>query len=680
MTQEVREEEEDAPRSVTAHDVHRKHEKTIPRVVTSVSSACSEDASNDKIDAGSIIFRKSGSTPKGRKRYFAYAILFWIAEFVIVWYLKKCGVLKKEFRFDTAVKDTVLPQLEMMRTRLNESIPLSYLTQEKKRPGYQLASKGAVAKYPVVIVPGFVTSGLEVWAGKDCAKKHFRQRLWAALGGARSFLTDRECWAEHMRLNLTTGSDVDGIRLRAAEGFNAADYFMANYWVFGKIIENLADLGYSTSNMVMMPYDWRLEYSLLEARDGYFTQLANSIERLHHVQGRKVVLVTHSMGALVCHYFFAWVTSNTAKGGGGRGRRWVDKHVHSYVNLAGSHLGVPKAASALLSGEMSDTAFIGTMENMVEQFFGRKSRRDLWLSWGSVWSMLPKGQRLWETGVDFCNVRSIDDLHCPPVGPSAIIATTDSLKTRTEGVKSFGNHTKLFKEALSTFLEQPSHSIHDTIQFIMNYGTGQNSGLYNAEHISYFGEEKPSARTWHDPTRTPLPFAPNLKIYCIYGVGVDTERAYFYKRNKDDGVEGDVGGLLDPPLILDTSFSNETLKTEYGVRYSDGDGSVPLLSLGYICTEAWRNKKVGLNPSSTVVYTREYEHRSEFHVDDMMRGGPRSAEHVDVLGHEDVLFDLLRIVSDFEVSDIERDIIISNIKEIAANISHTAPIRHPKRW
>lgn len=41
---------------------------------------------------------------------------------------------------------------------------------------------------------------------------------------------------------------------------------MANYWVFGKLLENLADLGYTPSNMAMMPYDWRIAYPHLEAR------------------------------------------------------------------------------------------------------------------------------------------------------------------------------------------------------------------------------------------------------------------------------------------------------------------------------------------------------------------------------------------------------------------------------
>ena len=41
-------------------------------------------------------------------------------------------------------------------------------TEEKSRVGYQLAEQNATAKYPVVIIPGFTTSGLELWQGKPC--------------------------------------------------------------------------------------------------------------------------------------------------------------------------------------------------------------------------------------------------------------------------------------------------------------------------------------------------------------------------------------------------------------------------------------------------------------------------------------------------------------------------------
>ena len=138
-------------------------------------------------------------------------------------------------------------------------------TEEKSRVGYQLAEQNATAKHPVVIIPGFVTSGLELWKGKPCKlvgfiihcvfdhhgvqiltltlglKKHFRQRIWGSASMAAAFFADRQCWREHLALHLKTGMDPENIRVRSAQGFEAADNFIATYWVWSRIIENLAD-------------------------------------------------------------------------------------------------------------------------------------------------------------------------------------------------------------------------------------------------------------------------------------------------------------------------------------------------------------------------------------------------------------------------------------------------------
>lgn len=47
-------------------------------------------------------------------------------------------------------------------------------------------------------------------------------------------------------------------------------------------------------------------------------------------------------------------------------------------------------------------------------------------------------------------------------------------------------------------------------------------------------------------------------------------------------------------------------KLELGVRTSDGDGTVPLLSLGTMCRKHWRENS--LNPAELPVVTREYKH------------------------------------------------------------------------
>lgn len=45
-------------------------------------------------------------------------------------------------------------------------------------PGVKLNREGVAALHPVVLVPGIVTGGLELWEGRPCAEGLFRKPLW----------------------------------------------------------------------------------------------------------------------------------------------------------------------------------------------------------------------------------------------------------------------------------------------------------------------------------------------------------------------------------------------------------------------------------------------------------------------------------------------------------------------
>lgn len=68
----------------------------------------------------------------------------------------------------------------------------------------------------------------------------------------QSFIRNSSCWFEHMRLDFQTGMDPEGgaIKLRAAEGLEAVDFFFPGYHVWAKLIESLADLGYDANTLV----------------------------------------------------------------------------------------------------------------------------------------------------------------------------------------------------------------------------------------------------------------------------------------------------------------------------------------------------------------------------------------------------------------------------------------------
>lgn len=110
-------------------------------------------------------------------------------------------------------------------------------------------------------------------------------------------------------------------------------------------------------------------------------------------------------------------------------------------------------------------------------------------------------------------------------------------------------------------------------------------------------------RKWANPLEVRLPNAPSMNIYCIYGVGKETERAYFYQQGgfeHDETISGLNATCQDPectdqtprtPLDLPLSRrvwidGSVTLpddhepKVRSGVVFNDGDGTVSLLSLG----------------------------------------------------------------------------------------------------
>lgn len=45
---------------------------------------------------------------------------------------------------------------------------------------------------------------------------------------------------------------------------------------------------------------------------------------------------------------------------------------------------------------------------------------------------------------------------------------------------------------------------------------------------------------------------------------------------------------------------------DHGIRFADGDATVPLISLGALCRKHWRHKK--LNPGGMRVVSREFPH------------------------------------------------------------------------
>ncbi|CAI7443330.1 CPS_collapsed_G0049190.mRNA.1.CDS.1 [Saccharomyces cerevisiae] len=54
------------------------------------------------------------------------------------------------------------------------------------------------------------------------------------------------------------------VQHRASE---STDYFIAGYWIWNKVFQNLGVIGYEPNKMTSAAYDWRLAYLDLERRD-----------------------------------------------------------------------------------------------------------------------------------------------------------------------------------------------------------------------------------------------------------------------------------------------------------------------------------------------------------------------------------------------------------------------------
>lgn len=486
--------------------------------------------------------------------------------------------------------------------------------------GRQAQKKGMQAKNNVIIVPGTTTSGIESWGlegVEGCpTDSYFRKRLWGSFFMVKTLLLDKECWMKHILLDPETGLDPPGVKLRASQGFDAADYFITGYWLWSKILQNLAVIGYTPENMMMASYDWRLSYLDLEIRDGYFTQLKRSIETMKDINGEKTVLMGHSMGAQIVFYFLKWVEASGEHFGNG-GKHWVNDNVAAFVDISGCLLGTPKATVALLSGEMKDTIQVrGLAMQALEKFVSRSERAHMVRSWGGIASMLPKGGDLiWG------NLSGAPDDYL-----------LDAQEDTNSSYGTLGNFLR-FAHPTGEYSEK-NLTIAESIDFLYEQAPDWFS-RNSAEHYStgYAKSEKELKANeklpnhWVNPLDVPLPNAPDLNIYCFYGVGKPTERAYYYKEEKNKTAVG-----LNVSVDMDREVS---------VLFGQGDGTVSLVT--HTMCHKWQQPGHNMyNPGNANVTIVEILHQpGRFDI----RGGAKTADHVDILGSAEMNELLLKVAS-----------------------------------
>jgi len=575
--------------------------------------------------------------------------------------------------------------------RVQQLIP--QILYEPIRPGVNLTSGGhpklpgvnVTRHFPVVLVPGIVSSKLEVWKGRECAANDFRCQYWGSTKMLEAILLRKKCWLEHIALNQTTGLDPDGIKIRAAEGMSAADFFIGDYWVWERVIRNLADIGYDPDTMTLEPYDWRLSNLNLEKRDGFFTKMKMNIEFLVRRNEKKVIIVGHSMGGIVVLNFLSWVES---KHGGNGGPNWAAEHIEGFINIAGAILGVPKTVSSLTSGEMRDTAELNAViEYIKENLISSTDLQRIFRSFSALSSMIPKGtdkiwgNSNWAPGDDpsnkyftHGNILDIVDykpelMQRPNSELNEHVHIDDdnfdqfSCTELPEGVEPMQDELSATSSEIIGKSINGSMTIDNWLAFMRSVAPNYMKKV--EEHDSWglareITEDHDHPRYWNNPLESRLPNAPDMKIYSLYGVGKGTERSYIYRLAQE--------GCSNTPLRIARNISYSSTLVTHGIRLSEGDGTVPLISLGFMGVKGWKDPVY--NPSGMKSITKEYAHQPEIlsagMFTDRFRGGVATADHVDIMGNHEMLTDLLLIVSGH--GDLVEDRIISDIQSIANSI------------
>ena len=490
------------------------------------------------------------------------------------------------------------PVSSRIRAAVSEMFDSSLFRSQADVPFYidVISDSKSTIKRPTVFIPGYITSGLEVWESLPCAKAKFRERIWGTASMVKLLITDAKCWVQHMLLAPVNDgkavhyTDPAGVRIRAATGLGAADYLIGDYWVWSPIIEALGYAGYDETKMSMMSYDWRLSLRDLEHRSKYFSRLKLEIDKLFAINNKEpVLIITHSFGSKVWFFFMQWVSHHFTP-------QWLDTHVAVVYNIAPVLLGLPKAISALLSGDTRDTAQMGALSSLVDALIPPVDRIALTSSWGSIFDMRPiGGSKIWTEPLVYLETNNSLPLALSAESSIDLLMKTDSMAAQALHQKS-SRHGQLRCP--------PTDSI---------------SACYKDE--------------WTDPLNAPLPLITRMQIWAVYGIGIPTEIGYNYTLSSDFS---DNSGYK-----INTTHSDAD-QVINGVRLGDGDGTVPIQSLRLVPKIFWNHSS--LNPGNLTVNVRELEHGETYSVFARSSSvGGSSVDHVDIMGNRHVIRDILHL-------------------------------------
>lgn len=91
-------------------------------------------------------------------------------------------------------------------------------------------------------------------------------------------------------------------------------------------------------------------------------------------------------------------------------------------------------------------------------------------------------------------------------------------------------------------------------------------------------------------------------------------------------------------ITIDTTLTQDNI--DHGVILGEGDGTVNLLSTGYMCNAGWNMHRY--NPSGIKIKVYEMPHEPDRF---SPRGGPNTGDHVDILGRQSLNDMILRVAA-----------------------------------
>ena len=274
---------------------------------------------------------------------------------------------------------------------------------------------GGNKRPPIFLIPGLASTRLVSWSHKTCEHPllsdiRVQDNVWLNMNLVVQMGTiDVSCMRECLKLGVNQ-SDRDhvmngeGCKLRPDEGLDAISslgYGIASSLLVGGtntvyawLIQWLADnLGYDVSNIVGLPYDWRLSPDKMEERDGFLTLTRRRIEAAVQSNGGKPgIMVAHSMGNIVFRYFLEWLRMSLREEAYTRYIKQADRRAKA-MQKAAAH--ASSSATTVVDETGSPSSFLpGWMGGLISGFDewwstqASQGKTDLW--------SLPKHSQLWE--------------------------------------------------------------------------------------------------------------------------------------------------------------------------------------------------------------------------------------------------------------------------------------------